>query len=302
MGDTALILRPRVCPATRHTLAFTTNFHHENVVPEYLSRENVHRQILRPYRKRLRGFSNVSLQGSCVGLGKALAATAVRDMKSQSIPDPHEILSDIENLLLLSQKGSKKNRYSHTILPIYKAIDICKRIVRDSDAWAGVKNKASNRTAFVKNLLCKAYQSLVEQVETWGRFTPLMHCDVPYTAYIIHAYEMSLAAATSFDAPDWSPPARLEIRMQQCVAQELLLHRQTCVTGITMAIGYKTAQRAHELTPNKREPKEWKELMKSYEEWKTTAEQQGNSIETDDDVLLENGVAWWSGSQPWSYV
>lgn len=298
-GDTAFLLRPRLCPATRHTLEFTTNFHHGNTVPEYLSREKVHQQILRPYRKRLRGFSRVSLQGSCVGLGKALADTAVKDMKSRLIPDPDEILSEMQYLLLLSQGNMQKFSYSHRIIPIYKAIDLCKLLVRDSDVWAGVKNKASDRMAFVEDILCKAYQSLVEQVTAWSIFDPFILPQAPYTAYVMHAYEMSLAAATSFGAPGWSPPTRLEFAMNHCVAQELFRHRETYVTGKPVAIGCKAAQRALELEPKK---KQLKELVKSYEDWREKALQLGYSTEIDDDLLVENGVVWWSGSQPWSYM
>ncbi|KAG6363962.1 hypothetical protein INS49_009065 [Diaporthe citri] len=297
MGDTALSLRPQVCAATRHTLAFTTNFHHENVAPEYLSREKIHEQVLQPYRKRLHGFFSVSLQGSCVGLGEALAATAVKDMKSKFIPDPDELLNDIEDLLLLSQKGI--GGYWHSIIPIYKALDMCKGIVRDPDVWAGVKNKASDRTAFVNDILGKTYRSLLEQLVIWSKFSPLVRSDVPYTAYLMQMYEMSLAAARWFGAPGWSPPTRLEMDMHHCVAREIFVHNGTRFTVRPLGVGYKAAQRALELAPGR---ENFKPLVELYENCKERFVQLGYFIDIDDDVLIENGIAWWSGSQPWSYT
>lgn len=153
MGDTPLILRRQLSPAICHMLEFTTNFHDQDGAPEYLTRAEIHEKILQSFRKHLRGLSSVSLQGSGVGLGGALAATAVQDMTSQFIPDPVQTLSDMEDLHLLSKQWVEKRSYIHAVFPIFKAIDLCKRAVRDSEVWAAMQSKATHPTSFVKQML-----------------------------------------------------------------------------------------------------------------------------------------------------
>ncbi|KAL2280830.1 hypothetical protein FJTKL_12331 [Diaporthe vaccinii] len=300
MGDTAVILRGQLCGATRHTLAFTTNFHQKNVAPEYLTNDSVHRQVLEPFRKRLRGFPSVSLQGSCVGLSRALAATAVKEMRSPFILYPDEILSEMNNLILLSNEWLEKGSYAYTALPMYKAMDQCARILSDPDLWTRVKRKASDSKAFIKDMLSGAYQLMVMQLTTWLKFARETSPHAPYIGYVVKTYEMCLAAARSFGAPDWTPTTSMEICMHYCVARALYTHRSSGVMRLPLAIGYKAVQRALELAPA---TEKFKKAMAMYEDWKETAVLFGEFIEVDDDVLVENGVVWWSGSQPsWHYM
>lgn len=300
MGDTAFVLRGRLCETTRHTLAFTTNFHQKNVAPEFLTRDSVHRQVLEPFRKRLRSFSSVSLQGSCVGLSRALAATAVREMKSPFVLYPDEILSEMNNLILLSNEWLKKGSYAYSALPINKAMDQCTRILMRPDLWARVKGKAGDSKAFTKDMLSGAYQLMVMQLTIWLKFAHEISPNAPYIGYVVKTYEMCLAAPRSFGAPDWSPTTSMEICMHYCVARALYVHRNSGVIGLPLAIGYKAAQRTLELAPG---TEKFKIAMAMYENWKQMAVLFGEFIEVDGDVLVENGVVWWSGSQPsWAYM
>lgn len=304
-GDTAFILRYQLCPTIRHILAFTTNFHQKDVVPEYLTRDNVHRQVLEPFRKRLRGFPSVSLHGhgSCVKMSRVLAVTAVKEMKSEFILYPYEILSEMKSLMLQSNEWLKKGRYHYTALPIYKALGLCQRILLDSELWARVKGKASDPEAFVNDILSEAYRLMVMLLTTGLKFAPQLSPDAPYTFLTVQTYEMCLAAARSFGAPDWTPPKHMEMCMHYCVARGLYAHRAQGVTGVPLAIGYKAAQRALKLAPRTEKLEEkLKELRELYEDWKETAVRSGDFIEVSDDLLVEHGLAWWSGSEPWSYM
>lgn len=299
MGDTPLILRRELSPAICHTLEFTTNFHDRDGAPEYLTRAEIHEKILQPFRKHLRGFYSVSLQGSSVGLGGALAATAVQDMTSQFIPDPVQTLSDMEDLHLLSERWLETGCYFHVVLPIFKVIDLCKRAVRHPGMWAAMQSKASDPTSFVKKMLGEAYNSLVVQMRIWLMFPGQISPHAPHTAYFKQTYELCLAAARAFDAPDWRPSTSLEWAMNLSVAQGVYRYRKPCRTGIPLAVGYKAAQRAFELAPGREESET---LMECYEQWKVMAVRSGNFIEIADKVLIQNGTAWWSGFRPWSSI
>lgn len=306
MGDTALILRPSLNSAIHHTLAFTTNFHENNVAPEYLTRAEIHSRVLQPFRKHLCGFSSVSLQGSCVGLDGALAAAAVKDMKSEFTLEPDKILSDIEELVSWSRLWYGKNSYWHVILPILKATDWCKRAVRDAKVWARIQVKASDRKAFVEKMLLEAYNLVTLQVQMLFKFVHDMdpNQDACYTALTMQAYEMSLAAARWFGAPDWRPLIRKEIIMNYFTAKVLLANQNTPFTGQPLAIGYKAVQRVFELLQQARDhrvdKKKLEKLVEVYEKAKETSVELGSFNEIDDDsVLIENGITWWSGSQPW---
>lgn len=300
MGDTALILRPSLGPETRHTLEFTNNFHDEEGAPEFLTRPEIHEDILKPFRRRLRGFHSISVRGRyCVGVAGALASTTVQDITSRFIPDPYETLSDIRSLHWLCKIWRRKQSYYHTIYPIFKAIDLCKRAVRNSETWAAMQSKASDPTAFVESFLEIGYRSLVAQLFIWVTFPHQLSPHASHTAHFRQTYEMCLAAATSFGAPDWSPPTTIEYCMNIDVAQGIYAYRNICPTGMPLAVGYKAAQRAFELAPGR---KRAKKLMDLYEGWKETAVSLGIFIEIEDDVLKQNGVAWWSGSRPWSNI
>lgn len=305
MGDTALILRPSLNPTTRHTLAFTTNFHENNVVPEYLTRAEIHSQVLQPFRKHLRGFSSVSLQGSCVGLDGALATAAVQDMKSGFTLEPEKILSDIEELVSWSRLWYEKNSYWHIMLPILKATDWCKRAVSDAKVWARIQVKASDRRAFVEKMLLEAYNLVTLQVQMLFKFVHDMDPDQDdcYTALTMQAYEMSLAVARWFGAPDWRPRIQKEIIMNYFTAKVLLANQNTPFTGQPLAIGYKAAHRVLELLQQARDykvdKKKLEKLVEVYEKAKETSVGLGSFNEIDDDsVLIENGITRWSGSQP----
>lgn len=307
MGDTALILRPNLNPAIHHTLAFTTNFHKNDVVPEYLTRAKILSQVLQPFRKHLRGFSSVSLQGSCIGLDGALAAAAVKDMKSEFTLEPDKLLSDIEELVLWSRLWYEKNSYWHVILPIIKATDWCKRAVRDAEVWARIQVKASDRKAFVEKMLLEAYNLVTFQVQMLDKFVHQMgpDQDACYTALTMQAYEKSLAAARWFGTPDWRPPIRKEIIMNFFTAKVLLRNQKTPFTGQTLAIGYKAVQKALDLLQQAHGHKSAKEksdkLVEMYEKAKETSVGLGSFYEINDDsVLIENGIKWWSGSRRWS--
>lgn len=307
MGDTALILRPNLNPAIHHTLAFTTNFHENNVAPEYLTKAEIHSRVLQPFRKHLCGFSSVSLQGSCVGLDGALAAAAVRDMKSECTLEPDKLLRDIEELVSWSRLWYEKNSYWPIILPIVKATDWCTRAVRDAEVWARIQVKASDRKAFVEKMLLEAYNSVTLQVQMLFKFVHQMGPDQAacYTALTMQAYEKSLAAARWFGAPDWRPPIWKEITMNYFTAKVLLENQSTLFTGQPLAIGYKAVQRALDLLQQARGHKSDKEksnkVVEMYEKAKETSVGLGSFNEIDDDsVLIENGKKWWSGSRRWS--
>lgn len=298
MGDTALIIRPKLGPGTDHKLQFTTNFHEGNVVPEYLARAEVHEKVLQPFRKYLRGFPSVSVQGSCVGLDRELAAAAVEDMQSQSIPVPEEILTELDGLYSLSSEWIEKGSYYFSILPIYKAWSLCKCIVKDSQMWAGVQSKASDRRVFVEKILFIAYTFLLLQLMCWIKFASQLSPHGVYRSYIMTTHEMCLAAARWFGAPSWSPSNHHEKEMHDYTAKALLAHSDVVLDVWPLAIGYKAALRALQLAP---ESKEVKDRMGIYQNYKNEAVRHGCFLELDDDILEQNGIAWWSGCRPWSY-
>lgn len=304
MGDTALILRPSLNPSIHHTLTFTTNFHENNVAPKYLTRDEIHSRVLQPFRKHLCGFSSVSLQGSSVGLKGVLAAAAVKDMKSEVILEPDKILSDIEELVSWSRLWYEKNTYWHITLPILKATDWCKRAVRDAKVWARIQVKASDRKAFVEQMLLEAYNLVTLQVQMLDKISNQMGSDqnAQHTAIAMRVYEMSLAVARRFGAPDWRPRIRKEIIMNYFTAKVLLANQSTPFTGKPLAIGYKAVQRVLDLLQQARDHKVIKEnlekLVEEYEKAKETSVGLGSFNEIhDDSILIKNGIAWWSGSE-----
>lgn len=304
MGDTALILRPSLNPSIHHTLAFTTNFHENNVAPKYLTRDDIHSRVLQPFRKHLCGFSSVSLQGSSVGLKGVLAAAAVKDIKSEFTLEPDKILSDIEELASWCRLWYEKNSYWHIVLPILKATDWCRRAVSDAKVWTGIQVKASDRRAFVEKILLEAYNLVTLQMQMLDKFPNRMGPDqnAQYTAVTMRVYEMSLAAARRLGAPDWKPHIRKEIIMNYFTAKVLLANQSTPFTGQPLAIGYKAVQRVLDLLQQDRDHKVIKEklekLVEEYEKAKETSVGLGSFNEINDDsILIKNGIAWWSGSE-----
>lgn len=120
-----------------------------------------------------------------------------------------------------------------------------------------------------------------------------------HTAHFKQTYELCLAAARAFDAPDWRPSTSIEWAMNICVAQGIYRYRKTCRTGIPLAVGYKAAQRAFELAPGREQSEK---VMECYEQWKEMAVSSESFIEIADKVLIQNDTAWWSGSRPWSSI
>lgn len=304
MGDTAFLVRPPFCPANRHSLAFTTNFHEKGFAPRFLTRDSIHRDVLRPFRRHLYGFPHVSLRGSCVGLRKTLAVTAVRDMKAVLTADPDEILKNIDELLWLCLKWVGKRSYYHTIVPIHKAMDWCRLAVYLPSVWARIQRKARDRRKFVKSMLVRAYALILMQLIVWFKFASQLSNHAQYTSQIMYAYEMFVAAARMFPAAGCGPGTFMEIRINLRVAQALFAHRNTNFKGLPLALGYKTARRAHDLAglanyPRPRK-KELKEVMAVYEILKKSAVRLGTYVEIDDDDdLEERGVVWWSTFHLW---
>lgn len=304
MGDTAFLLRMPVCPANRHSLAFTTNFHEKGVAPGFLTMDSIHRDVLRPFRTHLYGFPHVSLQGSCVGLSRTLAVTAVRDMQSDLTAEPDEILKSIDEMLLLSSKGMGKESYYHTIIPIYKAMDWCKLAVCRPDVWGRIQRKARDRRGFVRSMLSRAYSLILLQLMTWHDYAAQLSDHAQYTSQVMCVYKMFLAAPRMFAAAGCGPDTYREIQIHLRVAQALHAHKDSNFTGLPLAMGHKAARRALDLARLAKGPEhgemELKRVMAVYESHKDWALRLGAYVRVDDDDYLEeSGVIWWSMFHLW---
>lgn len=312
MGDLAFILRPPLDSAIRHTLAFTRNFHEEHARSSFLARHTAHRQALRPYRKHLRGLSDVSLHGSCVGLSRVLAATALRDFKSRLIPDPDELLSEVEQMSsqYMELPINDSTDFGSLVAPFERGIDLCIRATSSSDVWIEVQSKASDPRAFVKKLISTAYQLLVLRQVSRSRFLEYFKTHHPtQPAYALglidfafdvtptmQTYEMCLVLAKRFRFPGWTADPPWEIQMNNIVAADIaMVMRFENRTGAPLAIGYKAAQRALELEPDDEESKK---RMKWYDVRKRMAIQTSSFYNIVDGVLEDKGMTWWTGLRP----
>lgn len=308
MGDLAFVLRPQLCPPMRHILGFTSNFHQEHARSSFLARHTAYRRALQPYRKHLRGFSDVLLDGSCVGHSRVLAATALRDFKSQFIPDPEELLSEVEQMIsqYMEIPINDSTDFGSLVAPLEKGIDLCIRATRDSDVWIKVQSKASDPRAFVKKLISTAYQSLVLREISRIKFLDYFKNQSVAASRLIEfvlditptmqTYEMCLVLAKRFRFPGWTPEPFWEIQMNNIVAADIALAlRRERRTGAPLAIGYKAAQRALELEPDDEESKE---RMEWYDVRKRMAIQTSSFYNIVDGCLEDKGMTWWTGLRP----
>lgn len=307
MGDLAFILRPQSCSEIRHTLAFTNNFHQEYSSSSFLAKHTAHRQSLRPFRKYLRN----SLHVSCVGPSRVLVATALRDFRSQLIPDPDELLSEVNNIRLRYKNicFNDSTNFGSLVAPLEKGIDLCIRATRNSNVWIKVQRQASDPGAFVEELMMKAYQLLVIRQAAHCHYTqrhylrprisdPEIAGDSVDIGPAMQTYEMCLVLARRFDLPGWKPDPFLErllnIRVAEDIAMYMVLEHEW---GAPLAIGYKAAQRALVLEPGKAQSEEW---MEWYDARKRAAISMNSYYNIVDGVLENRGMTSWSGLRPQS--
>jgi hypothetical protein len=312
MGNTTFEIQAPLSSTTRHTLASTTNFHEANIRPDFLARHTIHRQVLQPFRKRLRGFTNISLQGSSVGLSRVLAATAMKDFRSQLIPDPYELLDELKDMLSLYNKvleTGTTNVYE-LIAPFEKAMALCVRTTIDSNLWTAIQRKARDRSTFVRKFMSEAYRMIVLRHITYDKYGPwqddshiVFEALLPQISPLgpaLQTYEMCLAMAKAFGFPDWTPDPIWELDMSINVVGALAPFRYFMQTEeqqaeIALAIGYKAAKRAVELAPGDKIFKQW---MEWYEDWKQEGIQLEMFYTVDHDVMEDRGMIRWSASDP----
>lgn len=227
-------------------------------------------------------------------------------MKAVLTADPDDILKNVDELMLLCLKWVGKRSYYHTIVPIHKAMDWCRLAVYRPAVWARIQRKARDRRKFVRSMLSRAYALILMQLITWFKFAAQLWDHAQYTSQIMRAYKMFLAAARMFSAAGCGPEPFMEIGINLRVAQALFAHRDANFTGLPLALGYRTARRAHDLAGLANDPrprprkKELKEVMDVYEAFKKSAVRLGTYVEIeDDDDLAERGVVWWSMFHLW---
>ncbi|KAJ0115569.1 hypothetical protein J7T55_010392 [Diaporthe amygdali] len=296
MGDSGLVLFHQMDEATRHSLAFTTNFHEGNTTPDYLTTPDIHAMVLQPFRKYLREFSRISLQGEYVGLSTELAANVIQDIRSCHVVDRERLIADIQSLHLLGRDLIDEKGFKHSMVPIEKAFAMCARGTGRKDVWAAAQYSTSDDKAFIEDLLGRAYSLLECQLTNIVVSIAQTPVDPDVSDArsndILRAYEMSVGAGLSFGVPEWKPDRQSEIYLNTTVAMGLVViyngrpPDETC-----LAVGCKAARRALDLDPGN---KLLQAAMERYEDWKTHALQQGYFPDIQHEELQNLGRGWWS--------
>lgn len=306
MGDTPLLLRPKLTRNTYHTLAFTTNFHKEGEAPKFLLNHKNHEEALEPFRKHLRGFPTFSVRGGCVRLNGALAFAVAADIRPDFVPESDDIIREIHELEALGRKWKGEKSMEDAVVPIEKAMNLCRRAGRLGKVWAAAQPEDSEGKAFAKEVLPIAYRLLAFQVQAYA--LPLHKMALSHhgeaaraseslgprpsrPASLLKAYERSLAAGKWYGIPGWIPHPEMEALINRAVFAGLFLYRDGRASAIAIAIGYKAAQRALDLQP---EDEMAKTGMRVYREWKQSAVKRGQIVEIDDNDLEESGLDSWA--------
>lgn len=314
MGDTTLELHKPLSATARQTLAFTANFHEGNVAPDFLRRHRVHRKALQPFRDCLHGFQNVSLQGSSVGLSRVLAATALKDFRSQPAPNLFELWLEVVDMLALTRElyEAGNHHVCELIAPLEKAIMRCSRAASSCDVWAWAQRKTNDPTHDFNRYVTDMYACLVHVFEIIRDYGPFRGgqdldpnggiADLYLLQPAIQAYEMCLALPRALGCRDWTPEPCLEMHLQADFAVNFVPLRTVQAENeyiLGLALGYKAATRMNELLPDDKHAQDW---MEWYEGWKSQAVQEGRFYVIDDKVMTRRGIKRWFDVQPGGLV
>lgn len=317
MGETPFELHWPLSAATRQTLAFTTNFHTGNVAPAFLTRIWAQRQALQPFRSCLREFQNFSLQGSSVGLSRALAMFTLRELSSQLIPDPEDLLADVRDTFRLCMQlyTSPKADAFELMAPLRKVLSRCMKTASTWNIWELMKGRGKDSkwsinfyASGISSVLALRFEIHVA-CELWrlgigpNANSRLVDCYLLGPAF--EMYEMSLAMPAVFHYPDLTIHRNLDVIMKGLLVRALASLRLGAVEDYipvsyhvaALALGYKAAQQMLELAPGGRNVQPW---MEWYEDWKSQRVNQGMFCEIDDQVMKRRGITRWSGEHPGS--
>jgi hypothetical protein len=323
MGNVTFQFIPRLNPATRHTLLFT-EFHEGDVRPEFLFRKTVHRQVFEPFRKNLRGLTNIFLQGSAVGLDEQLADTVLEDFISPRIPDPGGMLLDLVHMQLphrsvvlaihsdwdLYCRTPGSNRFTLLLAPLEKVLSLSALVVR-KQIWIAILRKTRNPTRFVEKFMFYTFEILFTRLQALVNYglwredayirqdnSQRVLSQALSMAASLQTYELCVAMPMVFGMPDRTPPAHMELELMisianccACFVYSIWPWNERTVTALAM--GYKAAKRALGLAPEEERCVEW---MRLFNLLKAAADEEGLFFDVPDHNLETRGVLRWEGN------